>query len=368
MGLSDRISGWRDRLLMDSGFQSWAASFPLTRPVARAKAKSLFELCTGFVYTQVLLACVELDLFGLAADAPFTLQEAIDKTGLPGDGADRLLRAAVSLNLLERRGGERYGLGELGGALLGNPSVLGMIRHHAVLYKDMTDPVALLRHRSTETALAGYWGYPGTDRPDSVPGEAAAAYSDLMARTQDFIASDILHAYSLKSHHSLMDVGGGAGAFVSAAARAAPDLQLTLFDLPAVAKLARERFAAEALGDRAQALGGDMFADDLPSGHDLVTLIRVLHDHDDDKVEGLLASARAALAPGGKLLIAEPMAETPGAEAMGDAYFGMYLWAMGSGRPRSYRELKRMLNDAGFDRVRSVRTRQPLLTRMILAA
>ncbi len=45
--------------------------------------------------------------------------------------------------------------------------------------------------------------------------------------------------------------------------------------------------------------------------------------------------AHDALPPGGTLLIAEPMAGTPGAEAMGDAYFGLYLWAMGSGRPRS---------------------------------
>ena len=45
------------------------------------------------------------------------------------------------------------------------------------------------------------------------------------------------------------------------------------------------------------------------------------------------APRAAALPPGGTLLLAEPMAGTPGAEPVGDAYFGFYLLAMGSGRP-----------------------------------
>ena len=49
----------------------------------------------------------------------------------------------------------------------------------------------------------------------------------------------------------------------------------------------------------------------------------------------LLRAVHAALEPGGTVLIAEPMAGTPGAEPMGDAYFGLYLLAMGHGRVRS---------------------------------
>ena len=61
----------------------------------------------------------------------------------------------------------------------------------------------------------------------------------------------------------------------------------------------------------------------------------MLHDHDDAAALALLRAARAALPPDGTLLLAEPMAGTPGAEPMGDAYFGFYLLAMGSGRPRT---------------------------------
>jgi demethylspheroidene O-methyltransferase len=84
-------------------------------------------------------------------------------------------------------------------------------------------------------------------------------------------------------------------------------------------------------------------------------------------VEDLLQRTRAALPAGGALLIAEPLAETKGARAMGDAYFGMYLWAMGSGKPRSYPELGGMLRRAGFHRVKRISTRRPILTGLILA-
>jgi demethylspheroidene O-methyltransferase len=95
--------------------------------------------------------------------------------------------------------------------------------------------------------------------------------------------------------------------------------------------------------------------------------VRVLHDHDDDVVLALLRKARAALPPGGRLLIAEPMSGTRGAEPAGDAYFGFYLLAMGRGRPRTPAELQAMLVEAGFARSRLLGTHTPLLTRVLVA-
>jgi demethylspheroidene O-methyltransferase len=60
------------------------------------------------------------------------------------------------------------------------------------------------------------------------------------------------------------------------------------------------------------------------------------------------------------------MSGTPGAEPVG-AYFAFYLLAMGSGRPRRADELAALLRAAGFDGVRLLRTRQPLLVRVMVA-
>ena len=81
----------------------------------------------------------------------------------------------------------------------------------------------------------------------------------------------------------------------------------------------------------------------------------------------VLRAIHAALPADGTLLVAEPMSGTPGAEPVGDAYFGFYLLAMGRGRPRTFGELSTMLRSAGFREIRLVSTRSPLLTRLITA-
>jgi demethylspheroidene O-methyltransferase len=188
-----------------------------------------------------------------------------------------------------------------------------------------------------------------------------------MAASQPLVADEILDAYDLRRHRCLLDIGGGDGSFLCAAARRAPRLDLLLFDLPAVAARAEARFAAAGLAGRAKTVGGDFSRDALPAGADAAALVRVIHDHDDATALKILRAARAALPPGGTLLLAEPMAGTRGAEPMGDAYFGLYLLAMGRGRARTTAVLTQFLHAAGFARVRPVATHTPLLTGLLVA-
>jgi demethylspheroidene O-methyltransferase len=75
----------------------------------------------------------------------------------------------------------------------------------------------------------------------------------------------------------------------------------------------------------------------------------------------------AALPAGGTVLVSEPMSGTPGAEAIGDAYYGLYLAAMGRGRSRTPAQLQALLEQAGFNRVALLPTRLPLQTRVLSA-
>jgi demethylspheroidene O-methyltransferase len=233
-----------------------------------------------------------------------------------------------------------------------------MIRHHKLFYEDLRDPVALLRGE-TAPQLAAFWPYHGQ------AGDYAG-YSALMAATQPMIAAEIFSAHDFSRHACILDVCGGDGSFLVRVAERAPRARLVLFDLPEVAERAAQKFAAAGLAGRAQAVGGDVAGDKLPAGADLVTLVRVLHDNSDARVAMILAAARAALAPGGKILVAEPLAGTAGAESVG-AYFSMYLLAMRSGRPRTLAELSALLAAAGFRNIRQRRTNQPLLASVVTA-
>lgn len=365
--LSMRLRALRNRLLASPRFQRWAAAFPLTRPVARRHTRELFDLVAGFVYSQVLAACVRLDLFErLAAEGPASAATLAARCEVPAERLEVLLRAAAALRLLERVSGEAWDLGPLGAALRGNPGVVAMIRHHALLYEDLRDPVALLRSPGP-TALGAFWGYAASPLPASLAGQAVGDYSTLMAVSQQLVAEEIIAAYPLGRHRRLLDVGGGHGAFTRAVAARVPGLALAMFDLPAVAAQARESLAQAGLGERIEVHGGDFFRDPLPQGADLISLVRIVHDHDDEPARQLLRAVHQALPAGGRLLLAEPMAETRRAEPAGDAYFGLYLMAMGSGRPRSRAVLEAMLAEAGFSRVRERRTHTPLLTRLLVA-
>ncbi|WP_428491285.1 methyltransferase [Rhodopila sp.] len=364
--LTSRWFDLRNRLLANPGFQRRATAFPLTRPIARRRATALFDLCAGFVYSQVLQACVQLRLFEILRDGARTTDQIAERLSLPPADTSRLLQAATALRLLQHRGPDRFGLGVLGAALVGNPAVTAMIQHHAPLYADLRDPVGLLRRQHLSTELGQLWPYAAGSNPANLPAQDVAAYTTLMAASQPLVAADVLASYRLDRHHCLMDVGGGDGTFLVQAATTAPRLDLMLFDLPAVTEHARTRFTAAGLDSRARIFGGDFRTDPLPQGADIVSLVRVVHDHDDEAAASILSASWNALPQGGTLLLAEPMAGTPAAGGM-EAYFLFYLLAMGSGRPRRPDELTSMLHTAGFTRVRLMPSPQPMLVRILAA-
>lgn len=361
--LLDSIHDWKMRRLADPRFRRLAARFLPTRFVARRAAGDLFDLTAGFVYSQVLAAFVRKELPAYLHGGPREVEEIALHIGLRVVRAERLLEAAAALRLARCRRDGRWTLGDLGAALVGNEGVTAMIRHHALLYDDLRDPVALLAG-DDETALSRFWSYAARS-PVGVGDHAD--YSRLMEASQAFVADEVLDALALSRHSRLMDVGGGTGAFVAAAARRDARLGLMLVDLPEVVALARERLAERDIQARVDLHGVDLFRDPLPAGADIVTLNRVLHDHDDAGARAILSAVHRALAPGGTLVVAEPMAGTRGAERAGQAYFGFYLLAMRQGRPRSFGEIAALANDAGFRDVRECATATPLLVRVLRA-
>lgn len=366
-GWRERWRAWRDRLLIDPTFQRQAVRWPFSRAIARGRARALFDLVGGFVYTQVLLACVRVRAFEALAEGTQPLDVLARRFGLPASAAERLLDAATALELVERRGVGLYGLGALGAPLVGNEALTSMIEHHAVLYADLSDPVALLRGDGPPAALARYWAYATADAPGALPSGQVAPYSALMSASQPLVAEEVLDAYDISRHSCLLDVGGGEGRFLLAAARRAPTLQLKLFDLPAVVPPAHEAFARAGVASRAEVHGGDFTRDTLPGGADIASLIRVMYDHGDARALTILRAIHAALPPGGTLLVAEPMAGAPGAPRMGDAYFGFYLLAMGSGRSRTAADLAALMQAAGFENVQERPTALPVQVGVLVA-
>ena len=348
---------WRNVVIGSAAFRRWAARFPLTRPIARARARETFGLLAGFVYSQVLAACVESGLLTRVSKGAQTVADVAAHCDLSLEAARRLLKAAASLHLVESVG-DRWMLGRIGAAIIADHGIVAMIAHHRMLYADLADPLGLLRRTNVHGgggggALSNFWPY-AEARDGAVDG-----YSALMAASQPMVAEQAIGAYQFARHKRMLDVGGGEGAFVAAVAAAAPRLHRAVFDLPDVVARIEDR--------EVERFGGSFLTDALPPGFDLITLVRILHDHDDAAMLRILSATRAALATGGRLLIVEPMAGTGGDAAMADAYFGFYLLAMGSGRARRPEELRAAVHAAGFRRTRVTGTALPLIAQIIVA-
>ncbi|HKK37252.1 MAG TPA: methyltransferase [Paracoccaceae bacterium] len=364
LSLWDRILNWRNRRVAAPAFQAWAARHPLTRRRTRRSAEALHDLVAGFVYSQTLAACFDLGVFELLADGPRTAEDLAPALALDPFEAERLLAAAAAVGLLAPRSRGRWGLAELGAAAMGAAGVREMVRHHRLLYRDLADPVALLRGES-EPETARFWSYT-SGAPDVDPAEAGA-YSALMAVSQAMVAEETLAAVDLSRASSLLDVGGGEGAFAAAALRANPGLRATVFDLPSVVARAPARFAAAGVEGRAETRPGSFLEEDLPEGHDVLSLVRVLYDHPDERVRVILSRVRKAMAPGARLIVTEPMSGGRRPTRSGDAYFGLYLAAMRSGRARSPARHAELLSEAGFTDIRRPRVGRSFITEVVTA-
>ena len=366
---------WQARLerwYAHPGLYRWSLGNPLTRWLTRRRTRKLFDLMAGFVHSQVLLGCVRLDLFRALHHAPASLNDLARRTGLAPAVLQRLLLSAVALGLLEHRSQGRFGLGPLGVPLAQHDGIAQMIEHNHLLYQDMQDPLQFLGN-AWSGGMAEYWPYahekPAVTMPQAEV-DKFTRYSELMAASQGFVVQEILSSYFFDEHRCVLDVGAGRGRFVSELAAHAPHLQFKMFDLPPVLALAREGLQAKGLSERVALHPGSFLDDPLPEGADLITLVRVAHDHPDAVVRQILRKAYAALPVGGVLLLAEPMAQPedqagqPGASV--DAYFHFYLLAMGAGRLRTPQELQTMMQEAGFSHVELVPNAMPIHARILV--
>ena len=352
-----RPVGLVNRLGASPRFQAFCARVPGLRGIARAEGAALFDLMQGFVQSQMLTALVELRVLHMLADGPTTPDALALRAQVPPERMAILAQAGAGMGLMVRRG-TKFRLSRRGAAFLGVPGLADMVRHHSVLYKDLVDPVAFIRGE-TDPDLARFWPYV-FGATGAMDPEVTARYSKLMTDSQCLVAQDALRALDLRGVSHLLDIGGGTGAFLRAVRARYPEIALALFDLPDVV-------AQAALPADVARYGGSFRADPLPDGADAISLVRVLYDHADDTVAALLASVYAALPPGGRVLVIEPMSGGAKPDPQTDVYFAVYTLAMQTGRTRSAAEISAMLAKAGFIGVSTPKSARSYVTGVVEA-
>ena len=323
--------------------------------VARVR---MARLADGFLTTQLLYVAARLGVADVLAEGPRTGPEIAAAVGADPDLLTRALRGLVLEEVLAEEEGGRFALTELGHCLRADAagSMRGpILARGEVYYQAAAGTLAAVRHGGT--AFEQVHGGRFFDHLRRHP-EQEAAFQASMAGRSEQEASDVVDAYDFGGIGRLIDVGGGHGILLGAILRSAPDLRAVLVDQPAVVAQAGRRLAAEGVAGRCQLVGGDFFAD-VPAGADAYLLSRVLHDWTDDDARRVLATCRAAMGPGSRLLVVEAILPERAADQPAVIRMDLYMLVLLGARERTQAQFRRLLADAGFEVRRVVPTRSP---------
>ena len=315
----------------------------------------LMQLTTGFWAFKTLAAAHELDLFsrlsGTAGTTAGELAEALDIDERP---ADMILTGCTALGLLVKND-NRYVNSPLSEEFLvrGSPNYFGgwvrMLDQR--LYPGWGKLAEAIRTNRPTT-----WD---PDRQSSIfdgeDPELLAVFWEAMHALSTSTARVLGQAVDLSGARTLLDLGGGSGAFDIELCRLYPDLTATVYELPKVADIAAGKIKEAGLTDRIGTMAGDFFAGSpLPDGYDTILLSMILHDWAADRCRAILRKCWAALPSGGQVIISELLVNDERTGPPAAALMSLNMLIETEGRNYTPAEYTAWLNEVGFGDIHTV--------------
>ena len=234
---------------------------------------------------------------------PRTADDLAALTGAHADSLRRVLRALAARGIFTEGDDGRFALTPLAEPLRAD---------HPLSLRDayplLADEVVAWAHadhsvRTGSPAFDRVHGQPYWDHFAAHPAEGRRVDAVQAAATRLHLRT-VVAAYDWSALRTLVDVGGGNGAFLAGLLARYPGLRGTVVDQPDVVAQAPAVFAAAGVADRASAVGGDFFAG-VPAGADGYVLKTVLPGWDDERAGALLRQVRAAMRPDSRLVALE---------------------------------------------------------------
>ena len=131
------FSNWLNNLVAKPSFHSFIKKIPIIRQLAFNEGEKIYDLVAGFVYSQILLAFIELSLIDFFISGRKSIDEITKYTGLSSNKCLLLCNAATSIGLLKKRRDSTFKLTRLGAAIKGVRGLDKMILHHKIFYRDL---------------------------------------------------------------------------------------------------------------------------------------------------------------------------------------------------------------------------------------
>ena len=319
---------------------------------------ALMEIGLGAWLTQALYAGAKLGIFDELAGGPATADDIARRVDSHPEATYRLMRALASNGFLKKRRDGRFELTRLGdGARSDAPGSMAPMLLFIGHPKHWEHWGQLLYSVKTgKTAAEMLRGMPIFEYFDTDP-DLAGVFNNAMTGVSNLAIETLVPTYDFTRFKTIVDVGGGHGALLSAVLKQAPDARGVLFDLPSVVAGAAPVLEAAGVSDRTTVTGGSFF-ESVPEGGDLYLMKTIIHDWDEDSALAILRNVRSAIAPGGTLGLIEMVLPegTPNHPGM---LIDMEMLVTAGGRERTAAEYAELLARAGFRQTRVITTVGP---------
>jgi len=306
----------------------------------------LWSALTGYQHTAALKAAVELDVFTHIGSGTDTVEALAKACKAAPRGVRALLNFLVMDGLLARSG-ERYTLTATSATFLDRrtPSFIGsavsFIASAGIMdgFTRLTDAV-----RGGGTAIP----HDGTLAPENPVWVEFARSMAPLATMSGMLLAQALDVASAPPG-KVLDIAAGHGMFGISLAQQNPGLDVTALDWRNVLGVAEENARAAGVTNRFHLLPGSAFEVPFGEGYSLVLLPNILHHFDPPTCEQLLRKCRAALAPGGRVVIVEFVPDDDRSGPPDAVRFALAMLATTpAGDAYTYAELDAMLRNAGF--------------------
>jgi hypothetical protein len=307
---------------------------------------ALHRLGVGFWVSQSLYVMAKLCVADQLSAGPRPVRDVALAVGANPGALYRVMRTLASVGVFAESAPGQFALTVMGNYL--RSDVPGSLRAQLLTINELDWlPWSDLLHsvRTGETAFDHHHGMGLFDYLERQP-EVARMFDEAMTGfvTENGLA--VVAAYDFRAFATVVDVGGGHGALMTAIFGSAPHTKGVLFDRPSVIEGARARISTAGLSARCECVAGDFF-ESIPSGGDAYVLASIIHDWDDEHSRMILRTCRQAIRDDGKLLLVE-MVVPSGDAASYAKLLDLEMLVLAGGQERSESEYHDLLDSAGF--------------------
>jgi SAM-dependent methyltransferase len=298
------------------------------------------EFASSFQKSRILLTGFELDIFTNLDEKGKTSPQLSKDLQLDAHACERLLNALVSLGFLAKKHEVFFNTPDSFTFLSKkSPEYMGGLMHSNHLWNTWSHLTNVVR--TGKSANPSEINVRGEDWLFSF----ISAMHDRAKKQAPMQVANI----DLSEIKSVLDIGGGSGAFSMEFVSRKPGLEATVFDLPNVVPITKKFIEKEGFSNRVKTYTGDYTTDDLPRGFDLVFLSAIIHSNSLETNQMLVKKCYDALNNNGRIVIQDWIMNHDRTQPVSGAVFAInMLVGTESGDCFTESEVSEMLTRAGF--------------------